>query len=252
MIPQSCATVTFLTATLPVERSTSTSAICATTVPAMPESATPRPAALFRPRVAADRVRSAPRGRGCHPALVAAAAERDAVVIGLDAGLPRREHRRQARVGPRERVLDVVPRRDGALRVEPGSNRDQLWRTLWLPSMLVLAHPLHTHRPADCLRHQRRILRRVVRLEAAEAARALAIGEMHVLLAEAKQPRDAVPRDEGRLRTGPDRRLAALDVGDRARRADHPVHLERPPVRRVERLRRPAERRGYVAGVGPH
>ena len=47
------------------------------------------------------------------------AAQRDPVFVRLDPRLPRREHRTQPRVGPRERVLDVVPRRDVSLTVSP-------------------------------------------------------------------------------------------------------------------------------------
>src|SRR5262245_52443217 len=101
MMPQSCATVTFLTVTFPVERFTSTSAICATTVPANPEIATPRPVAMLAdplcaaadplcaaadppcaaadpPCAVADLVRSAPLlprddDRGCQAACFATA-----------------------------------------------------------------------------------------------------------------------------------------------------------------------------------
>src|SRR5690242_13895861 len=116
--------------------------------------------------------------------------------------------------------------------------------------MLVLAHPLHTNGPADGLRHQRGIFGSIVGFETAVTTGAFAVDEVHVVLANPEQPRDAVARDERRLRSGPDRRLVALHVGNGTGGTDHAVHLEWPSIRRVEGFRRLRKRSGCVAGVG--
>ena len=112
--------------------------------------------------------------------------------------------------------------------------------------MLVLAHPLQTHRLAHRLRDQRRLRRAVVGAVAAIAARAFDVDAAHVLGLQLQHGGELQPQQVARLRRRPHRQLALLEVSHRARRADRSVRVHRQLIGRLQGLAGALQRLGRV------
>ena len=141
---------------------------------------------------------------------------------------------------------------------------EELRRALRVPAELVLARPLHAHRPADGLREQRGVGRGVVVRRSCRSSRSRRGRSRAPCRAAGRAARANVSRKRCvRLRRGPDRAAVGAHVGDRARRADRAVRSasarsrSRASVcgavgRRVERgRRRPWRRSSRRATNGP-
>ena len=132
----------------------------------------------------------------------------------------------------------VAPLGDLAAGVEAAAHFDDHRRAERRPRELILAAPLHPHRMAGAAREQRRIERRVVGAVVAVAARAVAMDDRHVLLAQAEHARDLPAQLKTPLRVRPDTELAFAQPGQRARRADRGVREIGPGIGRFELLLR--------------
>ena len=106
--------------------------------------------------------------------------------------------------------------------------------SLRIPARSLIAHILQAHRPADRLRQQGRVHRRVAGVVAAVTAWTRHPHRMHVVGRYAKNSRDAVTGEVRLLRSGPQRDLAVLDVDHGAGRSHAGMRLERPLVFRLD------------------
>ena len=102
--------------------------------------------------------------------------------------------------------------------------------------MLVLTHPLHPYRLADCAREQRSILGCIVGTQATIATRPLAKEDSNIFFGNFQQFGDSLPRPERSLCPGPDCNPILVDIGDGTRRPEHPMQLKRPVISCFESL----------------
>ncbi len=115
--------------------------------------------------------------------------------------------------------------------------------------MLVLARPLHPHRPAELLGKDRGIRRRILMTIAAVAAGAFEIDEAHLVQRKTEEPGKGLLVSVRALRCGPYRGGLTAHVGDRARRPHRSMTLHRPVVCRAKRFRARRPLRGRSALV---
>jgi len=123
-----------------------------------------------------------------------------------------------------------------AVPIEDGAQIDQRWRALWIPAMLVGAHPLHADWPTDSAGQQRRIAGRVFVPVATVTAGALDIDAAHTLDRQVQHRRKLLFEIVRGLRGGPAGQLPVLNLGDRAGRANRGVGVDGKVVRRLQRL----------------
>src|SRR3954469_16935116 len=109
-------------------------------------------------------------------------------------------------------------------------------RTFRVPRGAIGAHALYTNRLAGGPREKRGIHRRIAGIVASIGAGAGDPDRPPLVLGYFQQPRDAVAHEVRLLRAGPHRAIAALDLGDRARRSHARVRLERTLVLRLHQL----------------
>ncbi len=115
-----------------------------------------------------------------------------------------------------------------------------------LPRVLLLAHPLHAHRPSgQRAREQRRVGGGIVRGVVAVAARAFDVDAMHAPGRHAEHLGERVAQRVDALTVRPHRHRVVLEEAHGARRADRRMHLIGTAIRRGHRL--PVERGGRVA-----
>ena len=153
--------------------------------------AAPRRAAACRARSGVRRARSAARraewrcGRRRLPAAACgfggAGRERRCRDAAPASRLPRARRARRMRVAPHL----VLPVDDRCRRRRATPARGSPWPGRRAPSVLLLAHPLHAHRPAgQSAREQRRIGGGIVGAVVAVAARAFHVDAAHLLLGQ--------------------------------------------------------------------
>ena len=134
-----------------------------------------------------------------------------------------------------------TPSRRSGRPVQRGARPGHHRRAVRLPGVLVLAHPLHAHRPAgQRQREQRRIGRGIVGAVVAIAARALDVDAAHLLGRQPGQLGERAAQRIDALAVRPYRQRAVLEQRDRAGRSDRAVHLIRPPIARLDDARRRA------------
>ena len=153
--------------------------------------------------------------------------------------IPRREqiHAFPSAGPPRMRITPqlVPPVHDVVVRAQAGAQLHAHRRAERLPHELVVAHPLHSDRPAwERAGEQRGIERDVVC-----AVVAIASGTFQVDADDARgcQPKSAcnvAAQSKHALTVSPDRQLAVHAVRHGARRTDRGVQLKRPGVARLD------------------
>src|SRR4029077_17274127 len=94
---------------------------------------------------------------------------------------------------------------------------EQRWRAFWIPAMLVSAHPLNPDRLTDGARQERGIARGVFMGVAPIATRAIDIDTANVLVHDAQHRSQLLAQSMCRLRGGPAREFALLELSYRAR-----------------------------------
>ena len=111
----------------------------------------------------------------------------------VDAGGARADQRRIGEAARRLRNEQVgAPVEDAAVGIDGGVEIEHLRRTLGIPAVLVLAHPLHAHRPADRARHERGVGGGVLVAVHAVAARAFEIDHADLVLGQVEEPGEEV------------------------------------------------------------
>ena len=123
-------------------------------------------------------------------------------------------------------------------------------RAVVVPAVLVPAHVLHAHRPADRLRHDRGGLRGVLVAASPEGAGAFVVLHPHLLGRHAEHARQHVARVVDVLRRRLDQRAVGTDIGQRAVRPERQVTLVRTEIGRRAHMRRARKALGDVAAVG--
>ena len=104
-----------------------------------------------------------------------------------------------------------------AVAAEPRAHRGHHHRAIGLPCVLVLAHPLHAHRPAgQGHSEQCGVGAGVIRAVVAVAARALHMDAAHALGRRARQTRDRGAQRIDALAVRPDRHHVVLVTAHRA------------------------------------
>ena len=131
----------------------------------------------------------------------------------------------------------VVERDEMALRVEAAAHLYCIRRAFRVPRRFLVAHPLHAHRPADFLRDVRRFESRVAGGRAAESLRSIHPDDADLLARHAEKLRDAVAQSVRLHLVGIDRHLAVRRIGQRVRRRNRGVALERHFVVRLDDFR---------------
>src|SRR6185437_2435260 len=116
---------------------------------------------------------------------------------------------------------------------------DQRRWALWIPAMLVGAHPLHADWPTDSAGQQRRVAGRVFVPVATVTAGALEVDAAHTLDRQVHHRCELFFEIVRGLRGGPTGQLTVLDLYDRTGRADRPVGVDGKIVRRLQNLRAP-------------
>ena len=167
---------------------------------------------------------------------------------------PAHELRDQHRVGlvvAQMVVVDgarvVLERRQLALRVEPAAQLEDVGRALRVPGRLLVPHPLHAHRPAELVREERGFEADVVGGRAAVDLRPIHVDDAHALARQSEELRDAVAQAVRLHVVRVDRHLTVGRIGQRVRRADRRVPLERHFVLGLDDARGARERRIGVA-----
>ena len=132
----------------------------------------------------------------------------------------------------------VLPIDDVAAGVERRPRAAHHGRPVRLPVMLLLAHPLHAHRPAgQSAREQSRVGCRIVGAVVAVAARAFHVDAAHLLLGKAQHLGDRLAQREHALRVRPDGQRIAIERSDGAGRPDRAVHLVGTAIHGLQRPR---------------
>ena len=155
----------------------------------------------------------------------------------VDARLDRGEQRDARQALGRHRQPGLrLPRHHVASLAHRGAEVEELGRPLRIPDVLVLARPLDAHRPAHRPRQEGGVERRVLRAGLAVGSGAVQVDQPHLVPRQPEQPGERLAKAVRRLGRRPDRGAVGTDVRHAARRAEGAVRLDRPPVRRPERL----------------
>ena len=170
--------------------------------------------------------------------------------LGRQAGMLAGEQRHRDVLRPVGQEGLRFPAEQRAVGVDRRAQVDQRRRALRIPAVLLLAHPLHAHRPAGLDRQQRGVGGGVLMAVAAVAARALDVDAAHVLRLHRQHADELLAQQVRLLRGGPDGQPAVLHLGDGARRTHRAVGVDGEVVGRLVDLRaRGAERRRRVADL---
>src|SRR5579863_2095609 len=129
------------------------------------------------------------------------------------------------------------PASDSPVRVDTSLHPRFGCRTLWIPAVLVIAHPLNPHGSSQSFGKQSRLSRRVVGAIVPITPGTFRPNHAYLLTRHVDKSGDGVPQRKRPLRSGPNRCRVGLDVGYTTRWSDRTVRLIWRHVCRLKSLR---------------
>src|SRR5437660_9821526 len=120
-------------------------------------------------------------------------------------------------------------------------------RAQWCPGMLVLPHPLHTHRFSNGLRQQSRLRSGVITCESSVGTGSFHPYAPHFVQRQTQHGGQVPPVSLDPLRTRPEGCLPVADIGYSARWSNHAVILQGSFVSRFYDLDRTPETRRNIS-----